>query len=139
MFAPTVLQPFEQRHYVGDQVPLGFQGGYLLSEAVILDGWELYGNPDRETNPLILELNLCQSGDPVTARVPVLGCALVHWRAEYPARPTDPPLGVYLPARSFLGIWVVEAATDYYLFRPTIRRAPLRVPLPGEGETVGDA
>lgn len=140
------LTPLEQKHYVGDLVPLGFQGAWLIYEPMVLDSYEIFGNPDHDLNPLTLELRTCHGEERIDDARPVLRMELTYWRTGKITAPDDGWLEVYLPVGTFLGLWVISADTDYYLFAPHVRAPSLpvttRVPLPGEGETYehdGDA
>ncbi len=115
----------------------------ILTEDWTLDGWELWGG-DWDDTPLDLEIRV-GSYDEIPDRMrTILRPSIFQGnKAHWPAVGAQ-PLGLRLPMGTFLGIWIVSAQTDYFLLN-LLRRGPeradlvelypVRIPLPGEGET----
>jgi hypothetical protein len=140
-----IATPIECAAPTGLLLPGFAKRALILTEPWVLDAWELWGGDHAET-PLELEIRV-GAYDEVPERMRTILRPAI-WRGNKAHWPTKggEPLGITLPAGTFLGIWIVESKTDYFLLN-LLRRGPQRpelvllhpsrVPLPGEGETVG--
>ncbi len=119
----------------------------ILTEDWVLDGWELYANPERPNVQLELSLRHGTADEFPDRLHTILRPTILHGnKAQWPTD-AGKPLGIELPAGTFLGVWVVLADTDYFLLNLLRRNASRtqivqfqpasRIPLPGEGETYG--
>ncbi len=117
----------------------------VLTEPWGLMAWELYGNPDQAEVRLELDVRVGGYGQFPDRLHTVMRPTI--WQGNKARFPVDGTADVLQdwPAGLWVGIWIVESNTDYFLLnllrrgptRPQIVQfqPPQRVPLPGEGET----
>ncbi len=142
---PLIPTPIECAAPSGWLRPGFTKRALILTEDWVLDGWELYANPERPRVELEVALRVGSYDEFPDRLHPLLRPAI--WqdnKARWPIEGGE-SLGIALPAGTFLGLWVVTADTDYCLLnllrrgptRPQIVQfqPPSRIPLPGEGET----